>query len=148
MILSSLTQLSAKQKRWVWTAWWRLWWVQLRLKFGRSSWLSSLLQGAEPKLTGPDQQRLALALHESIRLAARAHPLKVECLPKSIVLVTMLKNMGIESKLCLGIAKQDSASSADLRLGFSSHAWVELADGPIGESDSLARDFELVNTRL
>lgn len=90
------------------------------------------IQMVEPGLTPPptaiDQHGLSDTLkqrseqmHEAVRLAARLHFGQTACLPKSIVLASML---GDKAVVRVGVRKaQEMTESASNRL--ASHAWVE-----------------------
>lgn len=139
-----LAALSRHQCWWVVVAWCQLWFTQIRLRVDRTDWLSDLLQRPTPSHNSKSDQALATALHESVRLAARLHPLKPACLPKSIVLLGLLRRRGIQAALCLGVNKSEGSSTRALH----SHAWVEIFDGPVCERSTVREDFQLVNTRL
>ncbi len=80
------------------------------------------------------------ALHEAVRLAARAHPMRPACLPKSIVLVAMMRNNGYQAKVVLGVAKDNDR--------LASHAWVEARIDDvwqmIGEPEAVSVDFSRI----
>lgn len=137
MKLSSLKSLNLSQWWWLFSAWWRFWGIRLRLAVAKEDWLIN-------RNNNPNQLRLgdrgeaietAKKLHESVRLAARCHPLKTACLPKSLVLQGMLIETGIPAQLCLGVNTDQ---------GLSSHAWVEVDSIAIGEPESLQQDFKVI----
>ena len=131
-------------KAWIWLikAYFGLWWVQARIKWSSISWLNSKVEfSSEPayanKSTEP-KMPFIMALHESVRLAARLHFIPANCLPKSIVLVELLRGHGETARVVVGIAKD--------RDRLASHAWVELKSGPnwviVGEAEAISENFQ------
>ena len=137
---SAVKKLSLRQWVWIFSAWWRLWWAKIRLKWSHPDWLTSKL--ARQRLEAPDRVHINTAqrLHESVRLAARLHPGSTDCLPKSLVLQSMLNERSIDAQLCLGVSKEAPGHAAS----FASHAWVEIGDQPICEPPTLHEQFRVV----
>lgn len=115
--------------------------LQLDLNLSRSKAVSKLnadhvsqIQSVEE---AKDRNARALELYEAVRLAARAHPIKADCLPKSLVLVRMLEARGFKAQVALGVAKNQSE--------LASHAWVEIfsagAWSMVGEPESVTAEF-------
>jgi len=136
-------QLRSRQWACLWSAYWRLWPVLLRIKFkqflGGSDWLKkkiTLVQN-QPDNGASDSNGLssiaAKQLHESVRLAARLHFMKAECLPKSIVLADMLCASGMVANVVIGVSKQGAV--------LASHAWVELDGKIVAEPESIQHEF-------
>jgi len=141
------SELNRSQWWWIWLAYWKLWWVQIRLKlFKNQAWLNSqvstLSASAMPeanyqkaKVANTDTPNLEVAeqMHESVRLAARLHIWQTTCLPRSIVLVNMLKTRALDAHVCIGISKVGQQ--------FASHAWVELEGQMVAEPESVQYEF-------
>lgn len=81
-----------------------------------------------------------LAMHEAVRLASRLHLARADCLPKSIVLVRMLQNQGLQARAVIGVTKQSQQ--------FASHAWVEVCTGNVwqmvAEPESMIDRFNYI----
>ena len=148
MNLNKIRTLSVEQWRWVFVAWFALWRVDFKLRFDKSDWLMELLGGCPELTPSKVRQEIAEQMHESVRIAARLHPLSPACLPKSVVLLNMLRRATIPAKLCLGVSKQKvsdkGASSESSTPTLSSHAWIEISEGPVCEPESVRDDFTLV----
>ena len=78
-------------------------------------------------------------MHEAVRLAARCHIGKTDCLPRSIVLAEMLRRRSQNAHIMLGVAKRGD--------NISSHAWVEIDGKMIAEPESVGSDFSKLMTR-
>lgn len=131
-------RLSLRQWGWLIIAYWRLWPVLLRIKFkqffANTAWFRkkvAILPNMETETVFESQ--LAQQMHESIRLAARLHFFRAECLPKSIVLADMLSARGLAANVVIGVSKKNS--------NFSSHAWVEIDGQMVSEPESIKTDF-------
>ena len=126
--------------RYVWLAYWRLWFVILKIKLTSVKWLKNEVSFTQktpaPTLT---YLKVALDLHESVRLAARLHFKSVGCLPKSIVLKKMMAELGMAAKVYIGVAKLDK--------GIASHAWVELDGQMICEPEEVATSFNRLSVK-
>lgn len=138
---NKIQRLSESQWRWVWSAYWRLWPVLLRIKFkqlfGSMSWLAKKITLSDkPVNRGESTSIVGLEMHESVRLAARLHFHSVECLPKSIVLADMLTARGLGAFVVIGVNKTDGA--------LKSHAWVELNGLRVAEAESIPLDFTVL----
>lgn len=158
MKIIALKKLLAANWWWLMIAWWQLWVVQRQLRSLGVPWL--MQQVEQTKLMDYEQQSVAEVvsavrakaeiMHESVRLAERCHPLKTACLGKSLVLVKMLRERNISAQLRIGVnlssenlRGQNQADSLAPLL--ASHAWVELAGVPVGESADMRKEFvELV----
>ena len=131
-------------KAWIWVvrAYFLLWWVQARIKWSPISWLNSKVEfSSEPANVNQSaelEMPLIMALHESVRLAARLHFIPANCLPKSIVLVTLLRGYGETARVVIGVAKDQDR--------LASHAWVELKEGSlwviVGEAEAISENFQ------
>ena len=82
---------------------------------------------------GASNSLLAAKMHEAVRLAARLHFYRAECLPKSVVLADMLTKRGLNAVVAIGVNKKGDS--------LTSHAWVELDGLMIGEPESIRQDF-------
>lgn len=126
--------LSASHYLWVWSAYWRLWLILLRIKFSQASWLTNQIEFSGAKGTIPQTDLvMALDMHEAVRLAARLHFMPAQCLPRSLVLVAMLKKRGSSASVRIGVVKTGRE--------IASHAWVELDGKMVGEAESVGKDF-------
>ena len=131
---------------WVWVlfSYFELWAVIARLKWGSMKWLESKVEfyGREVTTGRSDGQISSslVARHEAVRIAARLHFYRVNCLPKSIVLASMLRRHGYVSRVVIGVAKSNEE--------LSSHAWVEAFDENVwlmvGESESITENFHRI----
>ena len=148
MNLNQLNHLNFKQYRWITRAYFRLWGVKFKLKFKDSRWLTSKLRFSnEPKPQNEGHHRQfdldhdmqeARLMHECVRLAARLHFSKTDCLPRSLVLVDMLRRNESQAEIVIGVAKQHGDSLA-------SHAWVELSGEMVAEPESVGLEFSKIS---
>ncbi len=150
--------LSLAQWGAIWSAYWRLWPMLLRIKFKQfskdTSWITkniTLVNSEASNLSSQnmravdgqpesgrefelaEQLEIAQQLHESVRLAARLHFLPAHCLPRSLVLSNMLEARNIEARVYIGVSKKEN--------GFASHAWIEVCKQMIAEPEAIERDF-------
>lgn len=93
-------------------------WLKPQLELNQSATEITCLGSAAHTGTPPITRELPRLLHEAIRLASRAHPMRPACLPKSLVLVRMLRGRGYKARAVLGVAKEHGR--------LASHAWVEV----------------------
>lgn len=120
-------------------AYWRLWQVALKIKIKPVKYIANnieLAATASERSNEVSAEGLsrALSMQEAIRIASRLHFISVACLPRSLVLVSMLKQKGETNVVVkIGVAKTES--------GIASHAWVELNGLMVGEPESVAREF-------
>lgn len=123
-----------QQFGWLLLAIYKLLYVSLLIKVFGFTWIKKKLtfpmHGFKQALYDVD---IATQLHESVRMAARCLPFKAECLPKSIVLVDMLRKRGIAAELKLGVGREQN--------GIKSHAWVSVSNKNISEPDELGKEF-------
>ena len=164
MNLSAFSKLHRRQYYWLFLAYWRLWLVQIKLKFAGSTWLAKQLhfgqvddKVSEEAKTAPKisdgQLTVAKQMHESVRLAARCHLWQAACLPRSIVLADML-NAGYGESGQSATNAFHLGKPARVRVGvqqvltdkphFASHAWVELRGEMVAEPASLTGQFKKV----
>lgn len=140
--------MSLAQCAWLWVAYWRLWWVQIRLKVNKNqAWLNNYLHISEAAKPINNESRsdiiehdssiesikLAEQMHESVRLAARLQLWSTACLPRSIVLVDMLKARSLNARVCIGVSKAGNQ--------LASHAWVELDGCMVAEPETVQYQF-------
>jgi len=129
---------------WVGSAYFRLCIVSLELRYRPMSWLRKKVEfsGIDKSCESLEKEDSIslLGLHEAVRLAARLHLLPMECLPKSLVLVDMLKKREVPARVKIGVAKVDGT--------LASHAWVEVKSGPqwtvLGEIESVTSQFKTI----
>ena len=132
-------------------AYWRLLYVELRLRFSGVQWCMSkvcltddITTGLKPThIESTDKLNHARSLFEVIRLAARMQLFSnPACLPRSIVLADMLNARSrCESavvKLGVGNGKAKDGLIA-------SHAWVELGGKMVAEPAFVAEQFTRIN---
>lgn len=146
MKTASFMCLTLQQWGWLLSAWWRLWVVRAHLRFSRLDWLMGELAEQTDKTPRSNRQsavETAEAMHESVRLAERCHPLASACLPKSTVLTLMLRARGIVGQLRIGVSSVQNANRSASAL--VSHAWVEVEGEPICEVDSVTEKFNVVS---
>ena len=151
MKLSKITSLNREQLLWIIRAYFRLGMINFRLRSKDSKWLASRLNLNRPqnfsaatelflathtKQEGDNSEMLrAKQMHESVRIAARLHLTKTDCLPRSLVLVEMLNIAGHEAELKIGVTKDSQGNLA-------SHAWVELSGVMVAEPESVSSQFK------
>ena len=150
MKLNNLRTLSFDQWRWAFSAYFRLWLVQLCIKFRSSVWLMTKIElgGSkdQAKMSNIEPQSSkelgrAVEMFESIRLAARCHFLDTDCLPRSIVLAEMLnRSAAVSAVVILGVNKQEDG------LSLASHAWVELNGQIVAEPEEVTTNFSRVKS--
>lgn len=142
MIKANGNQLTASQWFWALEAYLRLWLVRARLQLKKPASLGTILCLSEPPdglNDAGDSYPVAVAMHEAVRLAARCHIGKTDCLPRSIVLADMLRRRSQNAHIMLGVAKQGNS--------ISSHAWVEIDGKMIAEPETVKSDFSKLMTR-
>ena len=158
--LSILKYLTLAQWGWLWSAYWRLWVVQVRIKWGKSGWWLTKVQfadsGASENLlndkTGSNDnlngncsnsnhsEKESDHLFELVRLAARMHLWQTACLPKSIVLADMLNAKSATNRALVLLGVQHlSTDKTDPSI--ASHAWVELDGRVVGEAENITEQF-------
>ncbi len=120
----------------------RLFLIRIRVRFMAPDWLNKKIQFSEKKMyqsMAADRgiPNSVIAMHESVRLAARLQPGRVECLPRSLALADMLQTRGMSGKVVIGVAKQGDQ--------FASHAWVELDGSMVAEPEHVAIGFNRLN---
>lgn len=110
--------------------------IEIVREYGRVRWLllskdlpqvlSALRSPERPRRDGTMEPELARAIGERLGSAV-IHTLSVlptdrRCLVRSLLLVRLLANRGIDSSLVIGV---------DAESGFSAHAWVERNGAPL-----------------
>ncbi len=120
----------------LWLAWWSLLWYFLYLKWGS---FDRLVISSKPEIQNADAipfTQLTQRLHRLVELASRLHFLSMTCLPRALTLQRLLVWRGIPSHLRIGVAQ--------LPAGVLAHAWVEVADVPVGEAEDVAKKFNVL----
>ncbi len=79
-------------------------------------WLSGSTSLSNAPAEG-DLRPLAETIASTVQAVARRHPLPSSCLSRSLVLWSLLRRWGIDSRLRIGVNKQEGS--------FEAHAWVE-----------------------
>lgn len=77
---------------------------------------------------GPEDLAEAQAVALAVHRAANWHPLRPNCLPRSLVLVRLLRRRGLAAELRIGVAKPGETLAA--------HAWVEHGGVALAETDA------------
>jgi len=77
-------------------------------------------------------------LKRLVDMSARLHLLSMTCLPKSLTLRWMLIKRGAPAVLKIGVMK--------IPAGMQAHAWVELNNKPVGESEDIADRFKIIES--
>ncbi len=135
-------RLTAKQWVWLPEAFVRLGVMRLRLRFGDPAVLAGKLSFSRQPDAHSEQHTLnpdIPAMHESVRLAARCHPGKVDCLPRSLVLTDMLKGRAHTAQTVLGVVKHEGNLAA--------HAWVEVNGMMVAEAEAVSSKFSRLVAR-
>jgi len=153
--LGAFKQLTLAQWGWLWAAYWRLWWVQIKIKWGESGrWLANvqLADHAQSMPLSNDKSgqhnfsiKQSDQLFELVRLAARMHLWQTACLPKSIVLADMLNAKLGERRASVVVGVQRTDSDKSDR-SIASHAWVELDGRVVGEPASITEQFTQISS--
>ncbi|NND00586.1 MAG: lasso peptide biosynthesis B2 protein [Gammaproteobacteria bacterium] len=142
MQLQAVKKLSFSQWCRLIEAYWRLWPVLLKIRFGRTAWLIDKLEFARqavdlPKTSLPPLlDGMTRSMHEAVRLAARCHFWHTACLPRSLVLADMLNRRGLEASVRIGVSRSTGADSS-----LASHAWVEVQGCIVGEPETISEQF-------
>lgn len=113
-------------------AWWRLAAIGLGLRllsFRRVERLSAPRRTA--RSAGPEE--IARCVWAA-GAASRHHLRPMHCLERSLCLRQLLGRRGCETRLRIGVAREESRLLA--------HAWVELEGRPVGETESVMARFE------
>ena len=86
---------------------------------------------------GADFQ-MAQTCVQSVAAAANRSIVPATCLPRAITTKSILKAVGIEVDICIGVGRDEEK-------GFNAHAWVELDSMPISESPDLTLRFSEIS---
>lgn len=111
------------------------WWLSLAalglraVGYGRTERLFD-----SPVCSCPGEREPVEAVARAVDIASRHHPLPMPCLARSLALARMLRQAGYEAEIKLGV------QHAGGRL--HGHAWVVVADRPVGESELVTRRFQ------
>ena len=71
------------------------------------------------------------------KIAARNFPIKVNCLPRSLVIWTLLQCYRFQAELRLGVQKKSEI--------FAAHAWVECSGIVINDSSDIVEEYKAFN---
>lgn len=93
---------------------------------------------ASPPAAG-DHLVIARQLARAVRRAAVNGPFRGNCLSRSLALLWLLRNRGIEADLRLGVRTSEGRLEA--------HAWVEKNGMPINDSVNIARQYSPLEAR-
>jgi len=91
------------------------------------------------RLPPPPKDPLGVALRTGwlVAAAARRAPWRVKCLPRSVVLLGLLRRRGISGDMCLGIP---GLAAPELE----AHAWVEVNDRLVGDAAGVQERYCVV----
>ncbi len=112
-------------------AWFRLLAAGLALRFLPLPKVQALLgAGSRRPLTTPVPTSRIAGL---VAAAARNHLLTLHCLPRALVLQSLLGDQGIQADLRIGVRRREKEMEA--------HAWVEQDGRVVGDSPELVRRY-------
>jgi Transglutaminase-like superfamily len=77
--------------------------------------------------------RRAHDLARGLTLAARRSPVEVRCLAESLTVSSLLRVMGYNSRIVVGVVRPDES--------FGAHAWVEIDEVLVGNQMATTRGF-------
>ncbi len=80
------------------------------------------------------------AIARAVDVAARHQPWRVSCLARSLALRRLLRQLGHDAQLRIGVQRSGDELHA--------HAWVEVDGRPLGESGDALRDFSVLEGSL
>jgi hypothetical protein len=92
-----------------------------------------------PRIPAPDAEARIGATVRMVDLATTRLPLRPACLPRSLVLWTLLRAQGVAAELRLGVR----AGGVPL----DAHAWVEFAGRPLNETPEVVRSYAVLEER-
>ena len=95
--------------------------------------MKAALGSAADRPAGRNDLAEAQAAALAVNRAANWHPLRPNCLPRSLVLVRLLRLRGLAADLRIGVAKPGESLAA--------HAWVEHGGVALAESDTTLRTY-------
>ena len=113
-------------------------WRALLVFYFALRWISyaRLSAGRDSRLENSSALMEARRLHRFIGWAARLHLLPMTCLVQSLALRWMLARRGIAAQLKIGAAKDPR--------GFRAHAWLEVNEEKVGESQDVEGIFRVL----
>lgn len=114
----------------LWRAWVRLLWVGVALRVLPLPKVQSLCAGSGRPLRSPVP---ASRLADLAAAAARHHILTLHCLPRALVLQSLLRDQGSDADLRIGVRRMEDAMEA--------HAWVEQDGRVIGDSPEIVHQY-------
>ena len=118
-------------------AWWTLLWVSLSLRFSNlENVQKSIHIASSSAINSTNSLAFAQRLQKLVYLASRLHLPPAACLQRSLTLQRMLAKQGINSQLCIGVNDKVDTVFA--------HAWVQINDQPIGESEDIQTTFKIL----
>ena len=108
-------------------------WYFLYLKWGS---FERFIVSNKPEIQNANAIPFTQRLHRLVELASRLHFLPMTCLPRALTLQRLLRWHGIPSQLRIGVVQ--------LPAGVLAHAWVDVADVPVGEAEDVAKKFSVL----
>jgi Transglutaminase-like superfamily len=97
------------------------------------SWLTR--NSVEPTVRPTEQTRANVRrAAQMLAVACRLHPLRSSCLPRTIVLWSLLRRRGIETDIRIGVR-------SDSKKEFQAHAWIEWNDEVLNDDDDVATQY-------
>ena len=91
------------------------------------------LEAKADRPAGREDVTEARSIALAARRAAAWHPLRPNCLARSLVLVRLLRLRGLAADLRIGVAKPGEALAA--------HAWIEHGGVALAEADTMLRTY-------
>ena len=110
-------------------------WLALRW-FSYDSLSTSNLLIPKTQTRVPEPLKFADRLYQLVSWASCLHILPMTCLTKSLTLQRILVRRGIDAQIKIGAHKTS--------LKFGAHAWVEVNEQAIGESESTIAEFKVL----
>jgi Transglutaminase-like superfamily len=82
---------------------------------------------------GRHADKRAHDIARGLTLAARRSPVQVRCLAESLTVTGLLRVMGYNSRIVVGVVRPNES--------FGAHAWVEIDDAIVGNHFATTRGF-------
>jgi hypothetical protein len=137
--LRRFVALTAREKRQLLEAWWRLLGAALRLRLAPGRTIEEALgrAGEGAGSAGDPSSTFAAQIAVAVSRAAAHHLIPMTCLPRSLALQRMLAARGIPAELRIGVRKEPSGGGA-----IAAHAWIEVGGVPVGEPEAIEERFQ------
>jgi len=100
--------------------------------------LQRLIERRSPSSTKSVDSWLAATMTDRMVEVAAAHsPVPSACLARSLTLLLLLRQQGVEGELCIGVRKGGGELDA--------HAWVEHRGRPLNDSDDVRHRYTAIH---